>query len=246
VSIAGDLIRSLDAVALAFDLELDLDPWQAEVLRSDRDVLVNGARQTGKSTVSALKVLHQALYVPRSLCLLVAPALRQSQETFRTALALYKQLGRPIDAAAENTMRLDLENGSRILALPGSEQTLRGYGAVNLLVLDEAARVPDELFHSVTPMLAVSGGQMLAISTPNGRRGWWYAAWSGEGSRWHTIRASECSRISPEFLEQERLDKPDWLYAQEYEGEFTDHDRAAFRGEDIEALFTGVDSWNVA
>jgi phage terminase large subunit len=248
VTLVADLIRGLDPVALAADLDLDLDDWQAEVLRSRGDVLVNGARQTGKSTVSALKVLHRALYAPGSLCLLVAPAHRQSLETFRTALALYKQLGRPVDAEAENTMSLVLDNGSRILALPGSEQTLRGYGAVSLIVIDEAARVPDALYHSVRPMLAVSQGQMLAISTPNGTRGWWYAAWSAEGSRWqrHIIRASECARISSDFLEQERREKPDWLYAQEYEGEFTDHDRAAFRGEDIEALFTGVDSWNVA
>jgi hypothetical protein len=184
-------------------------------------------------------VLHKALYVPGSLSLLVAPSLRQSVEVFRTTLGLYKQLGRPIDAESENTMALSLENGSRILALPGSESTLRGFGSVALLVIDEASRVPDEVYHSVAPMLAVSRGSKVAISTPNGRRGWWYGAWASGGERWnrYTVRASECSRISPDFLEEARREMPDWMFAQEFECACTDSDRQAFAGADIEAAF---------
>ena len=135
-------------------------------------------------------------------------------------------------------MALTMENGSRILAVPGREQTVRGYGAVDLIVVDEAARVPDELFHSIRPMLAVSDGRIIAISTPNGRRGWWYEAWS-RGSGWekHLVRASDCPRISPGFLEERRREMPGWWFAQEFEGAFTDTDRAAFLGEDIEAAF---------
>jgi hypothetical protein len=237
-ALASALVRGLDPVALAADLELDLDPWQAGVLRSDADVLVNGARQVGKSTISALKVLHRALYLPGSLSLLVAPAHRQSLEIFRTAIQLYKALGRPVPEEALNTMALGLGNGSRILALPGSEQTLRGYGAVSLIVIDEAARVPDALYHSVRPMLAVSHGQMVAISTPNGRGGWWYEAWTS-GSRWarYTVRASDCPRISAEYLDEQRREMPGWMYEQEFEGTFGDSDLRAFRTEDIEAAF---------
>jgi Terminase large subunit, T4likevirus-type, N-terminal len=247
-ALASALLRGVDPVALAADLELDLDDWQAEVLRSDGDVLVNGARQVGKSTISALKVLHRALYVPGSLCLLVAPAHRQSLETFRTATLLYKALGKPVPEEALNTMAISLENGSRILALPGSETTLRGYGAVSLIVVDEAARVPDELYHSVRPMLAVSRGSMVCISTPNGRRGWWYSAWSDEGSSWqrHLVLAADCPRIAPEYLAERRREMPDWWYAQEFEGAFTDSDRQAFASADIEAAFDQeVQTWNV-
>jgi hypothetical protein len=248
-ALASALLRGLDPVALAADLQLDLDPWQADVLRVDGDVLVNGARQVGKSTASALKVLHRALYVPGSLSLLVAPAHRQSLETFRTVVRLYKQLGRPVAEETLNTMALSLENGSRILALPGSEQTLRGYGAVSLIVIDEAARVPDELYHSVRPMLAVSRGQMVCISTPNGRHGWWYQAWSGSSMRWTrvTVIAEECSRISAEFLEEQRQIMPTWMFAQEFEGAFGDGDRAAFSSDDIEAMFDeGIGEWAIA
>ena len=236
--LAADVIRSVDPVALAADLGLDLDPWQREVVRARGDVLVNGARQTGKSTVAGLVAVHEAIFRPRSLTLLVAPAHRQSIETFHTTLGLYKDLGRPVSAETENTMALTMENGSRILAVPGREQTVRGYGAVDLIVVDEAARVPDELIHSIRPMLAVSDGRIIAISTPNGRRGWWYEAWS-RGSGWekHLVRASDCPRISPGFLEERRREMPGWWFAQEFEGAFTDTDRAAFLGEDIEAAF---------
>jgi hypothetical protein len=247
--LASALLRGVDPVALAVDLDLDLDPWQADVLRADGDVLVNGARQVGKSTVSALKVLHRAIYAPGSLSLLVAPAHRQSVETFRTVVRFYKELGRPVSEEGLNTMALSLENGSRVLALPGSEQTLRGYGAVSLIVIDEAARVPDELFHSVRPMLAVSHGQMVCISTPNGRRGWWFEAWSRGSSHWNrfTVLAEHCSRISAEFLEEQRQIMPGWMFSQEFEGAFGDGDRAAFASEDIEAMFDeAVAEWAIA
>lgn len=248
-ALAAGIVRALDPVALAADAGLDVDDWQASVLRSRAErILVNGARQVGKSAVSGLLALHAALYAPGSLVLLVAPALRQSQETFRGCLAMYKALGRPVDAAAENTMALELEGGSRILALPGSEHTLRGYGAVSMIVLDEASRVPDRLFHSIMPMLAVSRGRVIAISTPNGRRGWWYGAWSNEGSRWerHMVRAEDCPRIDPPFLAEQRQEMPAWMYQQEFEGEFGDSDRAVFRGEDVERAFREeVESWDI-
>jgi hypothetical protein len=248
-TMAADVIRSVDPVALAADAGLDPDPWQRDVLRSGSDrILVNGSRQVDKSAVSGLLALHQALYAPKSLALLVAPASRQSVETFRTCLGLYKALGRPVAPEAENTMALVLENGSRILALPGSETTLRGYGAVSLMVIDEAARVSDLLYHSVMPMLSVSRGRVIAISTPNGRRGWWYAAWSDEGSRWerHVVLAADCPRIASEFLAEQRREMPGWMFAQEYEGVFGDSDRAAFSSEDIEAAFAEeVRTWQV-
>ena len=62
--LAADVIRSVDPVALAADLGLDLDPWQREVVRARGDVLVNGARQTGKSTVAGLVAVHEAIFRP--------------------------------------------------------------------------------------------------------------------------------------------------------------------------------------
>ena len=49
-----------------------------------------------------------------------------------------------------------LANGSRIIALPGTEKTIRGYAAADLVVIDEAARVEDDLLTAVRPMLAAA------------------------------------------------------------------------------------------
>jgi hypothetical protein len=118
---------------------------------------------------------------------------------------------------------MTLANGSRIISLPGDEKTIRGYSGVKLLVIDEAARVPDELYYSVRPMLAVSGGRLAALSTPFGKQGWFYKEWHN-GSGWQRVRitAEECPRIPREFLEQEKRSLgADW-YAQEYGCVFID------------------------
>ena len=88
-------------------------------------------------------------------------------------------------ADAESATTLGLENGSRIVSLPGTETTVRAYSAVRLLLVDEAARVPDETIAAVRPMLAVSGGQLIAmLSTPFGRRGWFHLMWTEGGPTW--------------------------------------------------------------
>src|SRR5829696_8987496 len=158
VSLAQDLKLALDRSAFARTLDLEPDPWQERLLRSSSDrVLLICCRQSGKSTMSGLIALHRALYHPDSLILCLAPALRQSQELFGKVLSFYRDLGRPVPAQAERKLSLELQNDSRILTLPGSERTIRGYSGAALLVVDEAGRVDDELYYSVRPMLAVSG-----------------------------------------------------------------------------------------
>src|SRR5581483_3403311 len=133
------------------------------------------SRQAGKSSVTAVLAVHVAVYQPGSLVLMLSPAQRQSAELFRKAIDVYRALGRPVPASSETVLRLELENGSRIVALPGKESTIRGFSGVKLLAIDEAARVPDELYLAVRPMLAVSGGRIIALSTPFGKRGWWHS-----------------------------------------------------------------------
>ena len=81
-----------------------------------------------------------------------------------------------------SVLKAQMENGSRILALPGTEKTVRGYAQASLVVIDEAARVEDELIAAVRPMLAVSegGGRLIALTTPAGKRGWFFDAWTGD------------------------------------------------------------------
>jgi hypothetical protein len=246
--LAADLVRALDPVELARSADLEPDPWQRTLLRSPaRRLLLNCARQAGKSTMVAVMAAHTVLYQPGSLVLLLSPSLRQSQELFKRALAVYRSLEVPIPADTETTLRLELENGSRIVSLPGKQHTVRGFSGVALLAVDEAARVPDDLYYSIRPMLAVSGGRLVALSTPFGTRGWWYDAWRSEEA-WERfeIPATECPRIAPEFLDEERRTMGEWWFAQEYNCEFLDAETQPFGREDVERAFEEeVEPWDL-
>jgi hypothetical protein len=112
------------------------DPWQAQLLRDTPSrVLMLCARQVGKSTTAAALALKAALLEAPALVLLLSPTLRQSGELFRAKLKLlYAALGRPVAVTQESALSLELANGSRIISLPGSEETIRGYSGVALLV----------------------------------------------------------------------------------------------------------------
>src|SRR5205814_2588268 len=92
----------------------------------------------------------------------------------------------PVAMRRSTQTELELANRSRLVALPGREGTIRSYSGVRLLILDEASRVPDDLYRSVRPMLAVSHGRLIALSTPFGQRGWFYQEWVGTGP-WRRI-----------------------------------------------------------
>jgi len=156
-----------DPVALFRAAFGEPDAWQLRALRSTAPRLAfNASRQAGKTGVAATIACHTALAEAGALILVVSPGLRQSQEAFRRVLDVYRAAGRPTPPEAENRLALELANGARVLALPGSERTIRGFAAVRLLVVDEAARVADETYHAVRPMLAVSHGRLVTLSTP--------------------------------------------------------------------------------
>lgn len=247
-SLAYDLAAALDPVLFAQRARIVPDPWQADVLRSPANrMLLNCSRQSGKSTTTALLALHQAIYEPGSLILLLSPSLRQSAELFRTLARLYTATGATVPSKAESALRLELENGARVISLPAKEATIRGYAGVNLLVIDEAARVPTELYSAVRPMLATSGGRLIALSTPYGSRGWWFDAWrSIEPWERYEVPATDCPRIPAAFLEEERRTIGEWWYSQEYLCQFLDAESAAFRRVDIDNAFSdGVEVWDI-
>ncbi len=242
VSLAEDLKLALDRVAFASELGVEPDPRQERLLRSSSDrVLLNCSRQSGKSTMSGVIALHRALYHPGSLILCLAPALRQSQELFGKIAGFYRDLARPVAPQGERKLSLELENGSRIVTLPGSEKTVRGFSGAALLILDEASRVSDELYYAVRPMLAVSGGSLMMLTTPYGKRGVFYEEWTGgSAAGWdrYEVPAAECPRIPAEFLEEERDALPSWVYRQEYECSFEETEDQVFTTEMVERAVT--------
>jgi hypothetical protein len=217
------------------------DPWQAALMRSpSRRMLLNCSRQSGKSKVAAALSLKAALLEPPALILVLSRAQRQSKELFQDKLLpLYNALGRPAPPVREpGALGMTLANGSRIVCLPGKEETIRSYSGVRLLVIDEASRVPDALYRSVRPMLAVSGGRLVALSTPWGRAGWFFESWHGP-EKWERVKitAPECPRIDPEFLEEERRELGEHFFRQEYLCEFLEAIDSFFRQEDIDRAF---------
>lgn len=237
ISLGHDLALALDPALVMQSMAITPDPWQADLLRStSAQVLLNCHRQSGKSTVVGALGAHTAVYEPGALVLLLSPSLRQSGELFRKVLHAYRALGQPVPPASETKLTLELANGSRIVSLPGKEETVRGFSNVRLLLVDEAARVPDALYYSVRPMLAVSGGRLVALSTPFGKRGWFYESWISLSS-WerYEVPVTHCPRISAQFLQEEREALGIW-YPQEYECRFLQPEGAVFDYEHIEAM----------
>jgi len=210
----GDILRAQG---------MEPDAWQQQfLLRDARYTLLCCTRGGGKSRTCSAKALHRALFHPGSLILLISRSQRQSQELFRYVKQGYQAIGRPLGTLRDNQQSLELTNGSRVVALPGEEATIRSYQGVNLLLIDEAARVPDALYHSVRPMLGVSRGQLIALSTPFGQRGWFWHAWNQTPAEWDKIRITwrDCPGLSEEFIEGERRACGDSWVRQEFECSF--------------------------
>lgn len=136
-------------------------------------------------------------------------------------------------------MKSEFDNGSRIIVLPGTGDTVRGLAAVDLVILDEAARIEDELLAAMRSMPAISNGELVALSTPRGKRGFFHEAWTGNGN-WKRakIAADECPRITTEFLDDELKNLGPQRFAEEYMCEFLDDDAVVFPVSEISAAFT--------
>jgi len=252
-----------DRVAFARHVGMEPVGWQQEVLRSTGSrKLLNCSRQSGKTTVTGIIAAHKAIFEPNSMIVMLASVERQAGELFRRMKRAYRNARCSIPIIRDSALQLELANGSRVVALPGKESNVRSISSVDLLAIDESSRVLDELYATVRPMLAVSGGDLISMSSPFGARGWWYEAWRGpdaardvnlgpvpagtdEWERWQ-IPADMCPRIAPEFLEEERRNLGEWWFLQEYFCRFLDAKTAAFRAVDIEAAFVeDVDQWNI-
>lgn len=222
---------------LGFDNPYD---WQVEALRSTaRQSIWNIHRQGGKSSVAAVKALSKAIFRPGSLTLMISPSERQSGELYRKFLGLYDKLDSPPGMPEDKALSCRLENGSRVVALPGIEDTVRCFSAVSLLIEDEASRVSDELHAAIRPMLAISQGELLLMSTPRGKRGHFHQIWTDGGQGWYRLEVpvERCPNITAEFLEEERRVLGPWLFEQEYHCKFVETEEQLFSHETINKMF---------
>ena len=242
MSLSDDLRLALDPVAFASQiLDIEPDEWQAQVLRYEgKRIILNCSRQSGKSLTSAIKALHLSIYQPGKLILLVSPSLRQSSELFRVIAGEFAKIKVPMKKLEDNRLSMTLQNRSRIISLPSKEEKIRGFSSVDLVIFDEASRIPDDLYYGVRPMIAVSDGAFIIMSTPAGKRGFFYELFNDDDEAWQRIelKAVDCPRIPAEFLEEEKEKMPPWHYEQEYECVFADSADAVFDTSFIEEAFT--------
>jgi hypothetical protein len=219
------------------------DQWQETVIRSAlsrstwNDLLLNCSRQVGKTQTIAAFILNASLMHPDTFTLVLSRSERQSRELLkRKLLPLWKNLGSPMSAGLQRGCEMEFSNGSRILALPGDPDTIMGFSSVNFLVIDEASRVPDDLYYAARPFTAAVGGKVIAMSTPRGKRGWFWEEWRGaETWRRVEIPATSCKRLTPAYLAKERKHMGELWYSQEYNCRFNELIGSLFSQADIEA-----------
>ena len=219
------MAAALDPVWIMRASEKEPDSWQAAFLRSHRKrMLISASRQSGKSTATAAKALHVALFVSGALVLLMSKSQKQASELLRKVKEFHRPFKEAFPVRAESVLQFELKNNSRVLSLPSDEGTVRGYSGADLVVIDEASRVADAVFNSATPMLGVSQGALVLLSTPYGRRGFFYNEWEHGGDEWERFKttASDCPRYTEDFLALERKRMGPRQFEEEYGGAFVE------------------------
>ncbi len=199
-------------------------PYQASLLedRSKRIVACMG-RQTGKTTTIAMKALFFTEENPNVTVLITSPSLRQSMIMFDriTSFVYLTAFLRNKVVRATRTV-IQFENGSRIIALPCSENLLRGYTA-HMCIMDEAAFMPEEVITQIIfPMLSTTDGYAVFLSTPWGKDHIFYRAFMNPAYSVHRVKSDECPLIKSEFLEEMRANMTREAYLMEYEAEFVE------------------------
>lgn len=229
--IVSDLKAALDPVVFArTHLGFVPDQVQAKLLRSRaKRGLLNCCRQWGKSTTTAAKATHELVYAHEPVVAIAAPGARQANEIRLKVETFLSRLGESGTIVRRGDDGFWLKSGGRLVVLPGSsDATVRGVSAVTMLIVDEAARVKAGLRKALSPFLAVRDGCCWELSTPFGKRGFFYEHWQSDGWEKISVPATECPRISEAFLKSEQAELGDWWFRQEYLCEFLDIQGSAF------------------
>lgn len=239
--VSTDIACALDPARLSLRVGITPDSWQSELLRAEeRQIMLNCSRQVGKSATVATLAAHTAIYSPGEPILILSPTLRQSGLLFQRIKWVLRRLGRDFaEPETDNALSVRLSNDSTIYSLPGKPETVRGFSGVRLAVVDEAAFADDALLPALSPMLAVSGGRLVLLSSPFGKRGFFYQEWTEGGDAWRrfTVKAEDCPRIPSAYLAEERR-KLGIFFAQEFECAFLDTRNALFYSADIDAMLS--------
>lgn len=217
-----EIAYQIDPVLWVRDV-LGVEPasWQEELLRAPRgaSILALTARQSGKTTAAAWAMAHAAVFIPNSLSAVACPAQRQSAEAVRRVREVLLKSGAKL--TCDNVYGLEVVNGARVLALPGSDDSVRGLTVDAWIVADEAARLSDDLISALRPMRARQPHARLAmLSTAWNLVNPFWTAWSSNDPTWIRLRATADMNpnYTKEFLEQVRRALGEATFKREYLG----------------------------
>jgi hypothetical protein len=197
-------------------------PWQETFLRTARgeSILVLTARQVGKTTAAAWAMAHAAVFYAGSLSVVACPAQRQSAEAVRKVRDMVLKAGAKLKS--DNVYGLELANGARVLALPGSDDSIRGLTVDAWIVADEAAYLTPDLIAALRPMRAQRpDARIVMLSTANSRTDPFWSAWESGDQSWRRLQVTvdaDPSLYSQDYLEQERRALGEERYKREFLG----------------------------
>jgi hypothetical protein len=233
-----EAIRATDPAAFFADaFRVEPMAHQITVLRSQGNLITLKGRQTGLSTVAMALACWQAVHLPGSLAVIVSPSLKQSQEVAIKARAALRNISlTPLEQ--DSATVLALTNGSRIMSLPGTSSSVRGFTA-QLVIIDESAYVEEDTFTAARALVA-TGGRLLVQSTPAGAAGWFFELWQDaqDDPDWTTllVKSEEASTIPKDFLARELASMGPVRFAAEYGASFEESGVGWFDIERLQSL----------
>jgi hypothetical protein len=205
------------------NLDFEADPFQAEILTApETRLMVLAPRQVGKTAAAAVRAAWEAINSENSLILLASASGRQSGQILAKTRVILSELGEDLLPPPPQSTGFTLANGTSVLAVPDSPETIRGYSAPKLIIVDEAAFATKELFTALDPMMTVSGGTIMLLSTPNGQTGYFYDQWHAKEGPWRRIQTTleACPRINKEAIEQIKKTMSKEEFQSEFECKF--------------------------
>ena len=169
----------------------NLYPFQDKILHLFRDeqyIITLKSRQLGISTLAAAYSLWLMLFHKDKNILALATTQATARNLVTKVIFMYDELPKwlKLPSVEKNKLSLRLKNGSKVQAKSSSPDAARSE-AVSLLLMDEAAFIDnvDDTFTAAQQTLA-TGGQCMALSTPNGVGNWFHQTWekaeTGENS----------------------------------------------------------------
>ena len=216
--------------------------YQENILNDNsKRIIWRAGRQIGKTAVIAIKILFRAFTRYKEQILIIAPTLRQSNILFSKILSaissneiIKKYTNENEGGRLTKTMVTFYHTMSEIIAVPAGRYgyNIMGYSPT-LVVWEEAAYIPDEVYSAIEPSVAATDGDMIYIAKPFGKRGKFWELWNMDQKDFphYWTKSKECPLITAKFLAEKKAEIPETEYLQEYEGEFIEEADAFFSKE---------------